>query len=315
MTTSTDTRWVQLRPNLAWSLLAEGQIQVETDAGKSYRFGQGYRRLVELLYRGTSERELHNFTANHPDLAGSVLMLEELQLLQYRHNGVLAMPDFSPRQVQETEQITPVRLRLSVMVFAVICAWQMGIIALFTMSDRFRNLPRISLMEVIQSELPLYCLAGIVFWIAGHEMAHASAARMCGVRGGKITWKWVPGQKFMFNAPPQSLLQRADVRFFIFSAGPMFDLLWQLGLLLVWYFAPVAVADQFQALLMLSLLLSLPNKSWMDATDMGQGMRAFSILWSSKLPLIFYRCIFLIFCIAVVLSATKLVLLTRVGLA
>ena len=309
--------WVKLRPGLVCSQLSDGQVRVETEAGKFYSFGHGYQALLALLYQGTSLPDLQSYTAHKPELTGSMLMLEELQLLEYSRERsnvrpILGTPS-ATASAPAGSRIIPARLRSASLLLSLLCGWQLFMLVAFAYGSGIAELPRISLLALLQSTLPAYALLGLLVWVAGHEIAHASAARWCGVQGGKIQWASLVRPNLAFQAPPQDTLNRADVRFFIFSAGPLFDLLCALGLALAWHLAPVAQAAPLKALFILSLLIGLPNSSMLSHADMGQGMQAFRALCQSPLPSTLYCGLSVAYASVVLLLAVKLMLLVRFG--
>lgn len=307
--------WVQLRSGLAPSQLLDGQLRLTTESGKSYCFDQRHKALLVLLHQGTSLHNLQRNTVQEPEWTRSMLMLEELQLLEYCKKGGDTFPALSARSAPNDSVLTPASLHSASAILIVLGGWQLYLLMAFFSGETVTELPRIEFRALLQSTLPTYALLGLVLWIVAHELAHAGAARWCGVRGGSIRWMALSLPKPVFNAPPQDTLNRADVRFFIFSAGPLLDLLCSLSLVLAWCLAPPIQATALKTLFILSLLIGLPNCCMLMYSDMAQGMQAFRILCRSRWPSAIYGTLSLAYAIVVVLMAVKSILLFRLSIA
>lgn len=195
-------------------------------------------------------------------------------------------------------------------VLALLCAWQVALALAFFLQLRLAGLPRLDLGGIGRGALPVLIVAGLLAWIAAHELAHAGAARCCGVRDGRIGWT---GVLPAFRAPAQERLERHDTRFLIWSAGPVLDLLCSLSLAVAAALAPPPQAAPLQALFVLSLLVGLPNCCMLAGADMGQGMRAFGRLCGWRWPAALYGAVSLVYAGVVLLMAVKLLLHSRLG--
>lgn len=198
---------------------------------------------------------------------------------------------------------------LSVALLALLCVWQAALPLAFFL--RLAELPRPALGGLARGAVPLYTAAGALLWIAAHEMAHAAAARCCGVRGGGVEWSPpLPA----FYAPPQPALDRSDTRFLICIAGPMLDLLLSLALAAAAVLAPTGSATVLRSLFVISLLAGMPNCCVLAGSDMDQGMHAFGQLCGSRWPSRLYGVLSACYAATVILMVVQLVLHSRPGI-
>ncbi|NHZ94742.1 hypothetical protein [Massilia sp. CCM 8734] len=209
--------------------------------------------------------------------------------------------------------MTSMRLRLYAawLVLALLCAWHITLSLAFFLQLPLAEPPRIALGALIRSAVPVVALAGLLAWIAVHELAHATAARWCGVRDGRIRWSAaLPA----FHAPAQASLERSDTRFLILSAGPLLDMLCSLCLAIATTLAPPAQAATLQGLFVVSLLVGLPNCCMLTRADMEQGIRQFRLLCGWRWPAAVYGAVSLLYAGVVLLMAVKLLLHSRPGI-
>lgn len=309
--------WIQLQPGLVCSQLADGRMQVVASGGKTYYLGAHHSALLIVLHGGASLRQFEAEKAHRREWNGTMLMLEELHLLVYSRKG-----DGSAAQaticalvgVDMPDKGIAASISAASAVLILLCIWQISVLGWFYGSANIMQLPRIALGEILQSPLTGTVALGLLLWVAFHELAHAAAARCCGVRDGTIRWHARGLLKPTFYAPPQALLKRSDVRFIIFSAGPLIDLLCALGLALAWQLAAPAQAAALKALFIISMLIGLPNCCMSTHTDMGQAMRAFTVWSRSRIPSAIYGAVSSMYAAVVLLMAVKMALLSRPGL-
>lgn len=202
--------------------------------------------------------------------------------------------------------------RLPAAMLALLCAWQVALPLAFFLQLRLADLPRLPLGSLARSAIPLYAAAGVLLWIAAHELAHAVAARYCGVQGGRIQWS--PLLLPAFRAPPQRALDRGDARFLIYIAGPVLDLLCSLTLAAAAMVVPAGTAMVLQSLFIVSLLVGLPNCSMLARSDMGQGMRAFRLMYRRRWPSVMYGILSFAYAGVVIAMVAKLILRSRPGI-
>lgn len=194
---------------------------------------------------------------------------------------------------------------------ALLCAWQAALSLAFALRMRPTDLPGLALGALARGAVPLYAAAGVLLWVLAHELAHALAARCCGVRGGRLQWSpLLPA----FRAPAQPALDHSGTRFLVYIAGPVLDLLCSLALAVAALLAPAGMATVLQSLFVLSLLVGLPNCWVLAHSDMGQAMRAFGQMCGRRWPSTMYGLLSLGYAGAVILMAVKLILRSRPGI-
>jgi hypothetical protein len=309
MRTSSENRkrqWVRLRPDLTCLSLPNECLEVVTGTGKAYRFGATHARALQQLTQGVELNMVR--VGNNAGLDGALVMLAELGLLQY-DDGQPAKQNVMARQLA----LPDVERRLAFAVAAVtltLCAWQLGLLAWLSSRYGILPLPSISTARLLHSQLGWLLPFGIS-WIVLHELAHAGAARACGVRGGHVQWRRFAQFEFAFSAPPQPLLARPDVRFLIFCAGPACDLAFAAAIAISWRNVSGLAASQMHALFICHLSLGAMNFLLLGRSDMAQAMRALAALGYRPAVLLVLRGVNWLYVMALSLLAAKLLLELR----